>query len=120
MPILKSEVTPVPALPAPEVVPVPELGGEVVVRPMLLSDRLRLMRLRDGRPKDYAHIAELLACAVVDANGEELFSAEDWEAWGRIHTGAAVRLWDVAYKLSGLSSEDAEKNSPAVQNSSTQ
>lgn len=103
-----------PVLPESQVVPVPELGGDVVVRPLLLSDRLALAAQRvDGHAKDFAHFAGLLAMSVVDANNEPLFTRDEWEVWGARHYAATLKIWDVAYELSGLGQESAEKNSEA-------
>lgn len=120
MPILKADI-PAPLLPQEKIAAVPELGGDVIVRPLMLSDRLALAQefRANGRPKDFAHIASLLAYSIVDANHEQLFTADQWEAWGSVHTTAALELWDVAWGLSGLATDAAEKNSEA-QNSSSQ
>jgi hypothetical protein len=105
-----------PTLPEPQVREVPALGGEVLVRPLMLSDRLAIhqdVRTNGGAPVQFAHISALLAYAVVDANHEPIFTAEQWEAWGALHTAAALDLWDVAWAISGFDQESAEKKSPA-------
>lgn len=119
MALLKAEV-PAPVLPETRVVQVPELGGEVILRPLMLSDRLALAaHARVQTPKEFAHIAALLAYCVMDGNLEPLFTVDQWEAWGSKHMTAALTLWDEAYALSGLKPEEAKKNSKA-QNSSSQ
>lgn len=114
MAILKSDVQ-MPVLPKERLHDVPELGGEVIVRPLMLSDRLALAQhpafQTNGRPTEFKHIAALLEFAVVDANHEPLFSAEQWDAWGSQHIQAALALWDVAWQLSGLDTERSKKKS---------
>lgn len=105
------------ALPAPslleEVVSVPELGGDVLVRGMLLKDRLEIS-IVDG----YARMASMLAACVFADNetGERvpLYSAEEWERVGARHYAATLKLWDVTRRLSDIDGEEAEKNSPAL------
>jgi hypothetical protein len=92
------------------------LGGEVIVRSLLLWERLQYIHERNGG--DYQHISRLLAVAVMDANREPLMSAQDWERFGAAHYEAMLELFDVAWRQSGFATEDAEKNSQA-QNSSS-
>ena len=117
MPILKKDV-PAPVLPESRVVPVPALGGDVIVRPLLLSDRLALAQESRGQPKDFSYIASLLAYAVVDAENQQLFTTQQWEAWGAQNMAAALALWDEAWTTSGLDPESAAKNSKAQSSSS--
>ena len=119
MGLLKKADIAAPVIPQQKEYEVPELGGAVLIRPLLLSDRLAMAQeaRANGRPKDWAHIATLLAYAVVDADGEPVFSTAQWEAFGAMHTDAALRLWDEAWAVSGLDSEAAAKNSQAVQSS---
>jgi O-succinylbenzoate synthase len=119
MPILKSDIA-APVLPEQQTVMVEELGGEVIVRPLFLAEKIAMsQRHIDGRTKDFGHIAALLAYAVVDDNGEQLFTVEQWETWGSAHVAATMKLWDVAFGMSGLDREAAEKKSEA-QNSDSQ
>lgn len=108
--ILKSSV-PAPSL-LSETVSVPELGGDVLVRGMLLKDRLEIS-IVDG----YARMASMLAaCVFVDnEKGEKvsLYNADEWERVGSRHYAATLKLWDIARKLSDVDGEEAEKNSPA-------
>ena len=104
------------ALPAPslleEIVSVPELGGDVLVRGMLLKDRLEIS-IVDG----YARMSAMLAACVFADNeqGEPapLYSADEWERVGARHYAAALKLWDVVRRLSDIDGEVAEKNLPA-------
>ena len=86
-----------------EDVQIDSLGGEVIVKGMLLSDRLALNSVSDE-----ARGATLLALTVFDADGEPLWSADEWDVWGATHFEDISRLASVAGRLSGL--EGAEKN----------
>lgn len=114
MPILKADVQ-APVLPQERLHLVPELGGEVIVRPLLLSDRLALAQrsMVDGQVKEFKHIAALLASAIVDANHEPLFTVEQWETWGSANMRAALDLWDAAWEMSGLDPAVSKKKSDA-------
>lgn len=110
------------ALPSPpplkeETVNVPEFKGDVLVRGLLLKDRLGLA-LTDG----YGRMAAMLAvCVLVDGeNGEKvpLYTADEWERWGSLHYAAAMTLWDKARLLSDIGGEEAEKNSKAQKSES--
>jgi hypothetical protein len=93
-------------LPPKEVVDVPELGGEIIVRGLMLSDRVRILSLsaRGAMP-----ISELLASAVVDAENEPVFTADEWEAFGAQHFVATLKLFKKAKELSGLEAETNAK-----------
>jgi hypothetical protein len=113
--IRKSDVK-APSLPE-EVVSVPELGGDVLVRGLDLGERMNLAhQLTDkSRPssKDFGHLAPLLELSVLDADGEQLFTAAEWAAWGAKNLAAAVSLWDTAWRLSDIDGKQAEKNATA-------
>lgn len=98
-----------PVLPK-ETVEVSALGGEVIVRGLLLSERLALFAgiREDGNA--FAHLPSMLAATVQDADGLQVFSEQEWEAFGAKHFEAALSLFAVARKLSGLDAEVAEKN----------
>lgn len=117
MAILKKDL---PQLAAAEArtVSIPELGGDVIVRPLMLSDYLAMTTLNGHERKDFGHIAALLAPAVVDAEGEQLYTIDQWEIWGGQNPAAAMRLWEEAWAVTSLNLEDAEKKS-AAQNSSS-
>lgn len=109
MALKKSQIKP-PVLPQ-ETVEVPELGGEIVVRGLLLRERLVLFD--DARGEDaarFGHLTQVLACCVVDAAGERIYSVDEWEQFGAVHFEAALRLFNVALRLSGLDVEAAKKN----------
>ena len=107
MALKKSEIKP-PVLPK-ETHEVPELGGEIIVRGLLLSERLSLFaEAREG--ERFSHISRLLACVVVDAEGKPVFTAEEWEQFGSANFEAALRVFEIARRLSGLDAEAREKN----------
>jgi hypothetical protein len=107
MAIKKSQIT-APTLPE-ETVDVQELGGEIIVRGLLLKDKLSLS-LRD----DYGRVAAMLAVCVVDAERQPVFTEEQWEAYGAQHFSSAMNLWDIAQRLSGMNLEGAKKKLTAV------
>ncbi len=101
-------------LPA-EQVPVPEWGGEVLVRGLTGAERDNFeqsiaeqkgknvkMNLQNVR-------AKLVALTVVDEDGNRLFSDKDAEVLGRKSAVALNRVFEVAQKLSGLTPEDVDE-----------
>ncbi|WP_395406307.1 hypothetical protein ACHMW6_06440 [Pseudoduganella sp. UC29_106] len=107
----KSDVKPVTLI--EEVVPVPELGGSVIVRSAGLSERMTLSFSPQNGKKDFAHMANLLAVCVLDGDHEPLFSPAEWEAFGSKHLAAACGLWDAAWRLSDFNGDQAAKNEKA-------
>lgn len=106
MALLKKAEIPAPVLPQ-ETVDVPELGGEVIVRGLLLKDRIALFSAAESGG---AQLSRLLAATVVDADQVPVYTTEQWEQFGAQHFGAALALFGVARRLSGLDAEVAEKN----------
>jgi hypothetical protein len=87
-----------------EAVPVPALGGDVLVR------RLSLVELNETRGEvgGIAFVARLLAVAVVDADGLPLWDAEQWALWGRDHDGDFSSLSEAVLRLNGGDAESAK------------
>lgn len=106
MAALKRSQIPPPSFPK-ETVAVDSLGGEVVVWGLGLADKLRFATWDGPR---FAQMCEALAVSVRDADGERIWTAEQWDAWGSAHMADALRLFGVIEKLSGLSEAQAEKN----------
>lgn len=106
MALLKKDNIPAPVLPK-EVVEVAELGGDVVVRGLLLKDRLSLFKAADDGA---AHVSKLLSATVIDADDQPVYSEQQWEEFGSKNFAAVLRLFDVARRLSGLQAEVATKN----------
>ena len=103
----RSAVT-LPALPREDVA-LPELGGDVTVRGLLLKERMAIFA---GLREDggFASLAQLLHLAVVGPDDRPLLSEEEWERFGGVHFAAALRVFAVAKRLSGLDAEAVEKN----------
>lgn len=106
MVIIKANVPP-PVLPK-QVVDVPELGGEVIVRGLLLSDRVRVMNMAASSG---VMVSDLLACTVVDAAGDPIYTKADWEEFGASNFNVCLELFKTAKALSGLDAEVNEKKS---------
>lgn len=106
MPVLNKSDIKEPMLPK-ETVTVPELGGDVVVRGLLLRDRLALFAKKEV---DFGDFSKTLAVTVIDANGEPIFDQDGWENFGAANFAAAMNLFEVASRLSGLNAKVAEKN----------
>lgn len=106
MAVLKKSEIKRPVLPM-ETIDVPELGGEVIVQGLLLKDRLALF---DAADKSHAAMSLMLASTVVDGNSEPIYTSEEWEKFGASHFNAALGLFDVARRLSGMNAEVATKN----------
>ena len=105
----RSQVT-LPELPREDVA-VPELGGDVAVRGLLLRDRMALFAgVRDEGGESFAPMARLLALSVVGPDDKPLLTEAEWERFGGVHFAAALRLFAVARRLSGLDTEDVAKN----------
>jgi len=103
--ILKDNVPP-PSLPK-EVVAVPELGEgiEVIVRGLLLSDRVRLLN------SSGIFVSQLLAYTVVDASNQPIYTEHEWEEFGARHFVRSIELFNKAKELSGLDAKLNEKKS---------
>lgn len=109
---------------AEEVLPVEALGGDVIVRELPLSARLELRaqhaRLAEplpGESDDIAHtragafmMPATLARCVFGGDGLPLFTLDEWDAFGTRHTDAALALFKASQRLSGMTTEAAEKN----------
>jgi len=107
-----------------ETVAVESLGGEVIVRGMLLSERLASDNVhaasrnpREGETEDDAHaragtaiVFRVLHTCVVDDSGKRLLSIEEWDAFGTAHQTDVFRLFNTAMRLSGQDLGDVEKN----------
>jgi hypothetical protein len=93
-----------------EIVAVPALGGEVIVRCLLLGERLSLFADLREDGKSYTHISKLLAATVVGDDGEPLMSEIEWARFGGRNFTEALDLFAVARRMSGLDAEVIEKN----------
>lgn len=107
MAILRRTEVAAPSIPQEEV-EVAAWGGAVVVRAMLLEQYLELTGLADQGA--YEHILRTLALTVLDADGEPMLDVEGWRRFAAGHRLEALRLYEVANRLSGGGKGDAEKN----------
>lgn len=112
-----------PTLPK-ETVEVEAIGGEVVVRGLLLSERQELedLMVRLAKAKREASesggeapgmstiMPRLLHLAVLDADGLQLWSEQQWQVFGGKHHGQASALFLVAWRLAGFAQADNAKN----------
>lgn len=98
-----------------EDVAVPEWGGTVRVRGLTGAERdaFESSFVQQQGTKttfDMQNMrAKLVAMAVVDENGERLFSDRDVAALGRKSGAALQRVFEVAQRLSGLTDEDIDE-----------
>lgn len=86
-------------MPPMETVAVDALGGEVIVKALLLSERLELQTNESPVAK---RVATVLGLCVLMADKQPMWSAEQWESWGAAHYEEAMRIFEVVHRLSGL------------------
>lgn len=109
MGLIKSGAIETPQLPT-ENVQVDALGGEVKVRSLRLSERLAFERqiakatkTADAPDADWmSMVPGVLEITVLDATDRPVFSRESWEIFGAANLGAAIGLFNVAWRLSGM------------------
>ncbi len=99
---------PRPMLPG-EAVQVDELGGEVIVRSLTLSQRLAVGKFQDGDP----WVAYVLSLCVVDSEKVPIFSRDEWEVFGASNYAVTMRLFDKAADLSGMRIAQKKENGPS-------
>ncbi len=98
-----------------ESVPVPEWGGEVLVRGMTGQERdayeATIVRLNGTNPQmNLVNArAKLVARTVVDEQGARLFSDEDVKALAQKSAAALQRVYDKATHLCGLTQQDMDE-----------
>jgi hypothetical protein len=124
MALIERSAAPVaPTLPQ-ETVSVAELGGDVIVRGLLLSERWRLMDVTEkaqavcpGESEEQAQtragreiVFSTLAVCVVLADGLPLWKPADWDAFGSKHPKVVLDLYKLSNRLAGLDGKDNEKN----------
>ena len=107
-----------------EIVPVPEWGGEVIVRGLsgTQRDQFEASVVKQKGKSTELNLknvrAKMIALSVVDEHGNRIFSERDVAALGAKSARALQRVWEKARELSGLSEEDVEelaKNSESDQ-----
>jgi hypothetical protein len=93
-------------------VPVPEWGGDVIVRGMSGTERdafeASVVSMRNGDTAvDMRNVrAKLVATCVIGEDGKRLFTDEDVTELGEKSASAINRVFEVAQRLSGLTKED--------------
>lgn len=114
MALLKRGDLAAPALPR-EQVNVASLGGDVIVRGLMLSERIALFGDAPGAKREFAEriaahqsMANMLSVAVLDADDEPLFTSEQWESFGAKQPEEFNALCAVAMRLAGF--EDQKKS----------
>jgi len=95
-----------------ELVSVPEWGGEVYVRTLTGTERDAFEQALSGK-KNKPNLdnvrARFAVLTICDENGKRLFSDGDVKALGEKSASALDRVFEVASRLNGFSSEDAEE-----------
>lgn len=115
MPILtREQILATPEL-LTETVPVPEWGGEVIVKALSGAERDRFeagCMVQKGKRQELRleNIrARLVALSVVDEQGRRMFSEGDVVALGRKFASALAKIYDAACRLSGITDQDIEE-----------
>lgn len=107
-----------------QTVTVPALGGDVIVRGLLLSELMQKRQVNDtakvpqeGESEDRARsraggqvVSFTLARTVTLADGQPLYSEAEWDVFGADHPGDVLDLFKVAESLNGLNQKEVEKN----------
>lgn len=109
--LTKDEILQADDLPT-EIVPVPEWGGDVMVRTMTGKDRdeLETSIVSDPNKRDLTNLrAKIVAFSVVGEDGKRLFTSEDVLALGEKNARALDRIFGVAQRLSGFTQRDVEE-----------
>lgn len=87
-------------------VSVPGLGGDVLVRQLSLTEGLAIAASDTGGA---GSLVNLLATAVVDADGLPIYSAEQWDIWAVDHVDDFKALAQAASDLNGGAGEAEKK-----------
>lgn len=102
-----------PTLPK-QTVEVAALDGEVIVRGLLLTERLaieaRVVGLRKAGEEVNAILPAVLAQCVLAADELPLWTEQEWQVFGVKHQGQALALFNVAWRLSGFAEAQDAKN----------
>lgn len=94
-----------------EEIEVSALGGSVIVRAMPLNLLFEVIDSARAEPQNA--VAKLLALSVRDADGEQLWTTEQWATWGASEFEATLALYQAAQRVCGigkLAQEATEKN----------
>lgn len=97
-----------------ERVPVPEWGGDVIVRQITAADRDRFegsIYVGEGaarRTNSENLRARLCSLCLVDENNERLFTDAEAAELGKKNADVLDRLFDIAQRLNGMNKKEAE------------
>lgn len=95
-----------------EVITVPNLGT-VVVRGMLLTEREALLRAA-GAESRMAFVISVLAATVLDEEtGEQALTREEWDVFAGQYQEEALRVFERALVLAGLSRDQQDPKASA-------
>jgi hypothetical protein len=95
-----------------ETVPVPEWGGEVIIRGMTGTERdfFEAGMFKGGKLDRRNYRSKLLAKVLVNENGTRIYTDDAGAArLGKRNAGVIDRLYDIAAGLSGLADDDQEE-----------
>lgn len=105
-------------------VPVPSLGGDVIVRGLRLSELMEKRTVNDeakvpldGESEKKARaragrqvVLFTLSRTVTLADGQPLYTEAEWDTFGADHPSEVLDLFNVAEELNGLKKEAVAKN----------
>lgn len=115
--LIKKDATKFPKISA-ETIHVPELGGEVEVRPLRASERWKFIDDCAADASNDVRVAKLMARSIFDCDGEQLASEDQWIGFGIAHHASYESLAATVIRLSGFNAGDAEKNLPTQSDAS--
>ena len=95
-----------------EVVDIPEWGGEVTVTELTGRERdaWEASIMSDGDKVNMENVrAKLAVRTVVGKNSKRVFTDEDIEVVGNLSAAALSKIFNVASRLSGLTTSDVEE-----------
>lgn len=124
MSVLNQQALKRPAL-RKETVPMPALGGEVIVREMILDEKLlnTAMQATERQPlpgetneearsrAGVSIVSRVLAWCVIHEDGELLMSRQQWREFGGANLQEALDAFNVALRLSGFDMKEVERTS---------
>ena len=107
-----------------QTVTVPALGGDVVVRGLLLSELLEKKYINsaakepmDGETEERARaraggqlVSFTLARTVTLGDGKPLFTEAEWDVFGAENPGDVLELFNVSESLNGRNKKEVAKN----------
>lgn len=97
----------IPPVETMQAVEVPELGGEVTLRPMTGARRDRFEQAASKDPGNNIR-ARLAAYSVCDEFGKFLFDENDIRALGELPASALDRIFTVALKINAIGTADVD------------